>query len=140
MHWIDFTIVGAFMLGLLALGAWLSKRAGRSTDEFILAGRKMPWWLAGASLLRPGHHLLEHAEPFVRGPVEVRRLHRLTRRLPPVAERVHLDVHPAVARVGDGVQLPYQLRHIQPVAPPDPPGSRAVLGRSVILPENWARG
>ncbi len=51
MHWIDFTIVGVFMSGLLVLGFSLSKRAGTDTESFIVAGRKMPWWLVGASLL-----------------------------------------------------------------------------------------
>ncbi len=51
MHVIDYLIVAFFLIGLLVLGWWLSKRAGKSTDEFILAGRNMPWWLAGASLL-----------------------------------------------------------------------------------------
>lgn len=54
MHWIDYLIVGGFLVSMLALGAILSRRAGKSTDEFILAGRKMPWWLAGTSLLATG--------------------------------------------------------------------------------------
>ncbi|QDU70631.1 sodium:solute symporter family transporter [Mucisphaera calidilacus] len=54
MHWIDWTVVVSFMVGLLVLGAKLAKRAGSNTDEFILAGRKMPWWLAGASVLATG--------------------------------------------------------------------------------------
>ncbi len=54
MHWIDFTIVGVFMFTMLGIGFYLSRRAGKSTDEFILAGRNMPWWLAGTSLLATG--------------------------------------------------------------------------------------
>lgn len=51
---IDYIIVAAFMLGLLLLGLLLSKRAGKSSEEYILGGRKMPWWLAGTSLLATG--------------------------------------------------------------------------------------
>ena len=54
MHWIDFTIVVVFMLSMLGLGLVLSRKAGKDTDEFILAGRSMPWWLAGTSVLATG--------------------------------------------------------------------------------------
>ena len=49
MHPIDWIIVVLFMVMLLWLGFFLARKAGSSTDEFILAGRKMPWWLAGTS-------------------------------------------------------------------------------------------
>jgi solute:Na+ symporter, SSS family len=54
MHWIDGLIVAGFMLGLLGIGFVLSRRAGKSTDEFILSGRTMPWWLAGTSIAATG--------------------------------------------------------------------------------------
>jgi len=54
VHWVDFAILVTFLLGMLALGFVLSKRAGKNTDEFILAGRRMPWWLAGTSLMATG--------------------------------------------------------------------------------------
>ncbi len=54
MELLDIIVVGAFLLGLLALGFFLSKRAGSATDEFILAGRKMPFWLAGTSVIATG--------------------------------------------------------------------------------------
>lgn len=54
MHWIDFVVVGVFLIGLLGMGFALSKRAGKNTEEFILAGRKLPWWLAGTSIVATG--------------------------------------------------------------------------------------
>ncbi len=43
------------ILGYLALamgvGAWMSRRASRSTDDFYLAGRTLPWWISGTSLV-----------------------------------------------------------------------------------------
>lgn len=54
MHWIDYAIVGIFMVGMLLMGVLLSRRAGKDTSEFILGGRKMPWWLAGTSVLATG--------------------------------------------------------------------------------------
>ena len=54
MHIIDYVVIGLFLVFLMALGTFLSKRAGENTDEFILAGRKLPWWLAGTSMLAVG--------------------------------------------------------------------------------------
>lgn len=54
MQIIDYIVLIVFLLFLLAMGFFLSKRAGKSTDEFILAGRKLPWWLAGTSIAATG--------------------------------------------------------------------------------------
>jgi solute:Na+ symporter, SSS family len=54
MHPIDWFIVAAFMAFLLWLGFKLSRKAGSDTTEYILAGRKMPWWLAGTSYTATG--------------------------------------------------------------------------------------
>ncbi len=54
MEIIDYAVVAAFLVGVLLLGIRLSKKAGKSTDEFILAGRKLPWWLAGTSISATG--------------------------------------------------------------------------------------
>jgi len=54
MEIVDYVVVAVFLLGVLMLGIRLSKKAGSSTDEFILAGRKLPWWLAGTSISATG--------------------------------------------------------------------------------------
>ncbi len=46
MHAIDYGIIIVFLFALPGIGFYLSRRAGKDTDEYILAGRKMPWWLA----------------------------------------------------------------------------------------------
>ncbi len=46
---IDYAIVAAYLIGLLALGAYLSKRASASSEEYFLGGQKLPWWALGAS-------------------------------------------------------------------------------------------
>ncbi len=51
---LDYIVVAVFLVGLLALGFFLSRKAGSSTDEYILAGRKMPFWLAGTSVVATG--------------------------------------------------------------------------------------
>ena len=49
MQALDYIVVFLFMAFLLWLGFHLSRKAGENTEEFILAGRRMPWWLAGTS-------------------------------------------------------------------------------------------
>src|SRR5262249_46034845 len=40
-----------FFIFWLVLGALVGRKAGESTEEFFLAGRSMPWWLLGFSLV-----------------------------------------------------------------------------------------
>jgi len=48
---LDWTIVGAYFAVSLAVGIWASKQAGDDTKSFFLAGRNMPWWLLGVSMV-----------------------------------------------------------------------------------------
>jgi len=48
---LDWTIVGAYFALSLAVGIWASKQAGKDTKSFFLAGRNMPWWLLGVSMV-----------------------------------------------------------------------------------------
>ena len=48
---LDWTIVGAYFILSLAVGLWASKQAGKDTKSFFLAGRNMPWWLLGVSMV-----------------------------------------------------------------------------------------
>ncbi len=47
---IDIGIVGAYLVGVTALGA-LTGRGAKTTQEYFLAGRKAPWWLATLSIV-----------------------------------------------------------------------------------------
>ena len=47
----DWFVVVAYGLIVLALGLYFARRAGQGTDEFFLAGRKLPWWLLGTSMV-----------------------------------------------------------------------------------------
>ena len=51
LNWIDWSIVAAFLAISLIVGLAVTKRAGSSAAEFFLAGRGMPWWLLGASMV-----------------------------------------------------------------------------------------
>lgn len=51
LSFVDWTIIGLFFLASLAIGLGVSRRAGKSTSEFFLSGRHMPWWLLGISMV-----------------------------------------------------------------------------------------
>lgn len=51
LTWPDWLIVGAYLGFALAVGILLRRRASRSTEDFFLAGRSLPWWLAGTSMV-----------------------------------------------------------------------------------------
>ncbi|TVR57146.1 MAG: Na+:solute symporter [Gemmatimonadales bacterium] len=48
---LDWSIVAAYFLVVLAIGVTVSRRAGRNTSQFFLSGRNMPWWLLGISMV-----------------------------------------------------------------------------------------
>ena len=48
---IDWTIVIVFMTTTLCIGIAVSRRAGRSSADFFVSGRNMPWWLLGVSMV-----------------------------------------------------------------------------------------
>jgi SSS family solute:Na+ symporter len=51
---LDFTVVALYAVSLLLLAQWVSReKAGhqRDTQDYFLAGRALPWWAIGASLI-----------------------------------------------------------------------------------------
>ncbi|MDQ8205216.1 sodium:solute symporter family protein [Pelagicoccus sp. SDUM812003] len=48
---LDWVIIAAFFIVSLAIGLAVSRRAGKSAQEFFLSGRNMPWWLLGVSMV-----------------------------------------------------------------------------------------
>ncbi|HEX6285523.1 MAG TPA: sodium:solute symporter family protein [Pyrinomonadaceae bacterium] len=48
---IDWLIVAAYFVVSLLIGLYYARRAGRSTEEYFLSDRSMPWWLAGTSMV-----------------------------------------------------------------------------------------
>src|SRR5215210_2536332 len=48
---IDWAIVAAYFLLSIGIGLYFTKRGGESLDEYFLSGRKVTWWLAGASMV-----------------------------------------------------------------------------------------
>lgn len=48
---IDYIIIVAYLLFALVMGVLLGKRASKSLAEYFAAGRTLPWWLAGTSMV-----------------------------------------------------------------------------------------
>ena len=48
---VDWAIVGSFFVVSLVIGVAVTRKAGRSAAEFFAAGRAMPWWLLGISMV-----------------------------------------------------------------------------------------
>jgi len=48
---IDWAIIGIFFAIVLGIGWVASRTAGKSSSEFFLGGRSMPWWLLGISMV-----------------------------------------------------------------------------------------
>ncbi len=51
MSAIDWGIVAAYVVIALGIGVAFSRRASRGTGDFFLAGRSLPWWVAGTSMV-----------------------------------------------------------------------------------------
>jgi Na+/proline symporter len=48
---IDWAIIGAYLLFSLLIGLWVARQAGKNSTEFFAAGKNMPWWLLGVSMV-----------------------------------------------------------------------------------------
>ena len=51
LAWLDWSIVVVYFALSLGVGLMFTKRASRSTENYFLAGRTVPWWLAGISIV-----------------------------------------------------------------------------------------
>ena len=47
---LDWAVLAAYMVGIVAFGVWAG-RGNRAMDDFFLAGRKMRWWAIGLSVM-----------------------------------------------------------------------------------------
>ena len=47
---LDWVIVAVYGAITLTLGFWFARRAGRDVEEYFVAGRTLPWWVAGTSI------------------------------------------------------------------------------------------
>ena len=50
MHWIDWTIIGVYLVWIVWDGLRLTKRS-KELDGYFLGGRSLPWWAVGLSVM-----------------------------------------------------------------------------------------
>ncbi len=50
IHWIDATLLCAYLLGMVVFGMWMG-RGTRSSAEFMVGGRSLPWWAVLCSIV-----------------------------------------------------------------------------------------
>jgi SSS family solute:Na+ symporter len=48
---IDWVIILGYVVIVIVLGIFLSKRAQKNMESYFVAGRKLPWWLLGTSIV-----------------------------------------------------------------------------------------
>lgn len=51
LHNLDLFIILLYFLFVLVIGIYFSKRASKNLESFVLGGKKMPWFLAGISMV-----------------------------------------------------------------------------------------
>ncbi|MFA7228725.1 MAG: sodium:solute symporter family protein [Melioribacteraceae bacterium] len=51
MHTIDYFIILGYFIFSFGIALYYRKRAGKSTEEFFLSGRNLPWYLVGLSMV-----------------------------------------------------------------------------------------
>lgn len=47
--WLDYATLVTYLLGMVAIGLWCTRRGGNTSDYFVGGGR-IPWWAAGLSI------------------------------------------------------------------------------------------
>ncbi len=47
----DYVLIISFFAITLFIGIYVSKKSGKSSSEYFLSGRNMPWWLLGLSMV-----------------------------------------------------------------------------------------
>jgi Na+/proline symporter len=48
---IDWTIIGAYLVFSLIIGFAVARQAGKNAKQYFAAGKNMPWWLLGISMV-----------------------------------------------------------------------------------------
>jgi len=46
---LDLIIIALYLISIIAIGFYLSKRASKNLDSYFLGGKKIPWWVLGVS-------------------------------------------------------------------------------------------
>lgn len=49
LHLIDILVIISYLVGTIAIGFYISKKASKNMDSYFLGGKKIPWWALGVS-------------------------------------------------------------------------------------------
>ena len=50
LHPANLSVIVLYMMAVVAVGAWFSRRE-ETSEEYLLGGRRMPWWAVGISYM-----------------------------------------------------------------------------------------
>ena len=48
---VDWAIIVLYLVFAIGVGVYFARRAGKSTEEYFLSGRSLPWWVVGTSMV-----------------------------------------------------------------------------------------
>lgn len=48
---LDYVVFIGYALFIVSLGLWVSRKGGKSAEDYFLASKSLPWWAIGASLI-----------------------------------------------------------------------------------------
>jgi len=48
---LDWSVIAGYLLLAVGVGVWMSRSAGRSLEDYFVAGRSLPWWWLGTSMV-----------------------------------------------------------------------------------------
>ena len=48
---LDWIVLSIYFLALIAVAVWVVLQKNKNTEDYFLAGRSLPWWAIGASLI-----------------------------------------------------------------------------------------
>jgi SSS family solute:Na+ symporter len=51
MDYITITVLAVYFLVIIGIGLWVSRKGQKSADDYFLAGRKLPWYAIGLSMI-----------------------------------------------------------------------------------------
>ncbi|TNE62855.1 MAG: sodium/glucose cotransporter [Bacteroidetes bacterium] len=53
MHFstLDYVVFTGYALLIVSMGLWVSRKGGKSAEDYFLASKSLPWWAIGASLI-----------------------------------------------------------------------------------------
>src|SRR5690606_37447701 len=48
---VDAVVFSSYCLLIIGIGIWVSRKRNKTSEDYFLAGKSLPWWAIGASLI-----------------------------------------------------------------------------------------